>query len=124
MLFEKLSCSLFFIQAKYKAKEGGRYNLFISIGSGVIFELAVNIIILKPNTLSYVQPCVTSGIPISLSDLSDPCEIITAGIAVPKVQLRALSSLTPTEKLASYIYPYCTGHLYKYCAMPIRLWYA
>ena len=73
--FEKVSCSLFVIRAKFKAKEGGRCNLFISIGSDIIFELAVNIIILRPNTLSYV--CLaTSGIPISLSDLSDPCEII------------------------------------------------
>ena len=80
MLFEKVSCSLFVIQAKFKAKEGGRCNLFISIGSDVIFELAVYIyiIILRPNTLSYV--CLaTSGILISLSDLSDPCEIINCG---------------------------------------------
>ena len=47
----------------------------IYIGSDVIFELAVNIIILRPNTLSYV--CLaTSGIPISPADLADPCEII------------------------------------------------
>ena len=44
-------------------------------GNDVIFELAVNIIIKRPTTLSYA--CLaTSGILILLSDLSDPCEII------------------------------------------------
>ena len=45
------------------------------MGNDVIFELAVKIIILRPNTLSYV--CLaTSGISILLSDLSDLCKII------------------------------------------------
>ena len=47
-------------------------------GNDIIFELAVNIIIQRPNTLSFA--CfATSGIPISLSDLSDPCKIINFG---------------------------------------------
>ena len=52
----KLTVSCF-TEQNLRPKEGGRCNLFISIGSDIIFELVVNIIILKPNTLSYVQPC-------------------------------------------------------------------
>ena len=54
-------------RAKFEAEEAAKCNLFISLGSDVIFELAVNIIILRPNTLSYVQPChdVELNVPIT-----------------------------------------------------------
>ena len=44
-------------------------------GNDIIFELGMNIIVVRPNTLLYVS-LATNRFPISLADLSDPCEII------------------------------------------------
>ena len=41
--------------AQFEAKEGRRCNVFISI-ENKMFEVAMNIITLRLNTLSYVQP--------------------------------------------------------------------